>query len=109
MRAGVITIMILLTQGLVPNAEEMVVIANLTDAQLDIFAENESLALSDEFLNPPTPDFSEILPFRRRRRRQAEEMNTFTNELILVALENENACNPILRTSARSILEFMQE
>ncbi len=42
----------------------------------------------------------------QRLRRQADDMTTmFEDETILLALEQENACNPVLRASANSILE----
>ena len=49
-----------------------------------------------------------------RRRRQAdatptaEPIPTFADQVVLVALQNENACNPVLRASANSIIEEME-
>ncbi len=95
-------------QGLVPNAEEMMVISSLAEDQLAVTAEDETERLSQEFLEPPTPSEDELdlprFPQRRRRRRQMETPG-FQNQTILVALENENACNPVLRASANSIIE----
>ena len=89
-------------KGLVPNAEEMVVLANLTEAQENLARENETQRLDSDFLEPPTPTFP---PGFGRKKRQAQRPPTFDEQVVLVALDNENACNPVLRSSARSIIE----
>lgn len=87
-----------------PNPQEMAVIANLTSAQLDILTETESQRLTTEYLNPPT-----VLPMNigLRGRRQTE-LN-FDDQIVLIALENENACNAVLRASANSIIEELRK
>ena len=76
-------------------------LANLTEAQLNVAWENECEQL-DEVLNPDEPDFSDI-GFGRRKRQAT--MRPFTDDVINLAIANENACNPVLRTSARATLE----
>ena len=86
------------------------VLANLTEAQLAVAQEDESERIDEELLNPPTVSPIEIgLPpigaKRRRRRRRQADLPSFDDQAVLTALENENACNPVLRASARSIIE----
>ena len=40
-----------------------------------------------------------------RQRRQIVSNTMFEDQTILLALQNENACNPVLRASANAILE----
>lgn len=91
-----------------PNPQEMAVIANLTSAQLDILTETESQRLTTEYLNPPT-----VLPMniglRGRRQTAPEMMLNFDDQIVLIALENENACNAVLRASANSIIEELRK
>ena len=85
------------------------VLANLTEAQLAVAQEDESERIDEELLNPPTVSPIEIgLPpigAKRRRRRRRQANLPFDDQAVLTALENENACNPVLRASARSIIE----
>ena len=50
--------------------------------------------------------FGEVdeLPIRQRR----QDALSFEEHAVLVALQNDNACNPVLRASANSIIEEMQ-
>lgn len=88
----------------------MMVLANLTEAQLSIAQENASAALSDMFLNPPTVSNLDLgLPsFGRKKRQAAPQVLSFDDQVILVALQNENACNPVLKASANSIIETVE-
>ena len=78
-------------------------LANLTEAQLDVARENESERLDEEVLNPDEPDLNDI--GLGRRKRQADTMRSFADDVVNLAITNENACNPVLRTSSRAILE----
>ena len=80
----------------------------LTEAQLDVAREDESERLTDEILNPDEPDFNNI--GLRRRKRQANIMiRSFDDEVVKVAIANEMACNPVLRTSANAILQYVEQ
>ncbi len=59
----------------------------------------------------PSPQLGEelkpYLPYYRHHpmKRQIELGTMFEDETILLAIQQENACNPVLRASANSILE----
>lgn len=44
----------------------------------------------------------------RRRKRQDNLSPIFEDRVVLVALQNKNACNPVLRASANTIIEEME-
>ena len=80
-------------------------LATLTKAQLEFAREDESDRLPRDFLDQPTVSAEEIgLPFKR----QALSPNTFDDAAVVIALENENACNPVLRASSNSIVEQLE-
>ena len=81
-------------------------LAKLSEAQLDVARENESERLTDEVLNPDEPNFNNI--GLGRRKRQAD-IRSFDDEVVKVAITNEMACNPVLRTSANAILEYVEQ
>ena len=86
----------------------MAILANFTEAQLEFAQENETQRLTEEFLDQPTPRAGDIglpIPFFRRKRAAEEGRPSFADDVILTAIENERACNPVLRASANSILE----
>ena len=86
-------------------------LANLTEAQLEFAREDESVRLSRNFLDQPTVSTEEISlpPFSfERSKRQAQSFNTFDDAAVVFALENENACNPVLRASSNSIVEQLE-
>ena len=82
-------------------------LANLTEAQLDVAQEDETERLTDEVLNPDEPDFNAI--GLGRKKRQNDNMRSFDDEVVKVAITNERACNPVLRTSANAILEYVEQ
>ena len=82
-------------------------LAKLTEAQLDVARENESERLDEALLNPDEPDFNAI--GLGRRKRQADIIRSFDDEVVKVAITNEMACNPVLRTSANAILEYVEQ
>lgn len=43
-----------------------------------------------------------------RRRRQDNPSLAVDNQAVLVALRNSNACNPVLRASAKAIIEELE-
>ena len=80
-------------------------LSNLTEAQIDFASEDEENRLSTDFLNPPTFDPIDIgLPPSNRKKRQVGQ-ESFDDEVVMVALQNENACNPVLRASANALLQ----
>lgn len=86
----------------------MVVLANLTEAQRAFAQESESDRLDQSFLDQPPVNPLELgLPPIFRRKRQEPE-RSFTDQDIRTALENENACNPVLRASANAIIETVE-
>jgi len=109
--------------------EEMEVIANLTEAQFNLNREDNSTRLSDDFLNPPFDRDSIGLSFgfgrrrkrslrreaevqeqpqmqsERRRRQAVDETEELPDAIVKEAIQNENACNPVLRSSARATLQ----
>jgi hypothetical protein len=99
----------LLVQGLVPTPEEMIVLSNLTEAQMEFAREDESERLPMDFLDQPTFNPLDIGLFRipGRRKRQSETDRSFPDESVRIALGNENACNPVLRASANSVIETL--
>ena len=93
----------------------MIVLANLTEAQVEFAREDESERLTTDFLDQPTfnPEEIGLLPLelvgRKRRQATEEPPRSFPDQAVMVALENENACNPVLRASALSIIETLME
>ena len=110
--------------------EEMLVIANLTEAQIALAREDNSSRLPIEVLNPPFNDSDIFLPFstgrrrrrsmegkvpskgkpvapanRRKRQSDGDRADRLSDDSVLAAIQNENACNPVLRSSARSLLQ----
>ena len=83
-------------------------LANLTEAQLDVAQEDESERLTDEVLNPDEPDFNNI-GLGRKKRQNDNIMRSFDDEVVKVAITNERACNPVLKTSANAILEYVEQ
>ena len=68
-------------------------------------SEQPQLLVEDEDLDPDdSPDEYDNVSHQRQRR-QSDASTTFEDQVILLALENENACNPVLRASANAILE----
>ena len=45
------------------------------------------------------------VPYLRQRRQAVDSDMMFEDQLIQLALEHENACNPVLRASANAVLE----
>lgn len=83
-------------------------ISNLTEAVIDLVSEDEDSALDEELLEPPpfNPVDIGLPPFPFRKRRQAaDRMRFLDDDDLIMALENENACNPVLRASAISVVE----
>ena len=87
----------------------MAVLANLTEAQLTVARESESERLDVSILEPPSVDPRAIGLFFGRRKRQNGGRPSFDDATILMALENENACNPVLRTSSNAVIEEVTE
>ena len=108
--------------------EEMEVIANLTEAQFNLNREDNSSRFSDDFLDPPfnTDDLGlpnlgrrrkrslqreavareqQKMPRERRRRQAGGVVEELPDAIIMEAIQNENACNPVLRSSARATLQ----
>ena len=53
-----------------------------------------------------SPYLPRPIPYRHKRQDDQISLgNMFQDQAILVALQNENACNPVLRASANSIIE----
>ena len=86
-------------------------LAKLAEAQAEFAREDESERLTTEFLEQPSFDPLDIglLPIRNRRQKTEEPLRSFPDQAVMVALEYENACNPVLRASALSIIETLQE
>ncbi|XP_064389266.1 uncharacterized protein LOC135337282 [Halichondria panicea] len=109
-------------RGIMPNPEEMVAIGNLTDAQYALVTEDNSTRLGEEELNPacadPLADLN-VLPIPgvtpspncvQRQKRQADNVLLMLEDsAIRTAIENENACNPVLRTSARATINLVEK
>ncbi len=102
-------------------------IANLTEAQIELAREDNSSRLSAEFLNPvfKLEDIGLPPEARRRRsvsegrgirqpvvgarrRRQAAGEVNLSDDDIIAAIQNENACNPVLRSSSRALMEQLE-
>ena len=81
----------------------MAVLAKLAEAQSEFVREDESERLTTEFLEQPSFDSVDI------GLETEESLHSFPDHAVMVALENENACNPVLRASALSIIETLQE
>ena len=87
------------------------VLANLTEAQLEFAREDEDDRLTTDFLDQPTfiPEDIGLPPSFQRRKRQNEgptaSPRSFDDTVVVTALENQNACNPVLRASSSSIIE----
>lgn len=84
-------------------------LANLTEAQLRFAREDEDERLPPEFLDQPTFDPQTLGLNFRSKRQGPTEPRRFSDEDVLMALENENACNAIVRASANSIIENLEE
>ncbi|XP_064398749.1 uncharacterized protein LOC135345265 [Halichondria panicea] len=69
-------------RGILPNPEELVAIGSITAAQRTLIQEDN--------------------------KRYVKKSDMLTNSAILTAIENENACNPVLRTSAVTTITLVQ-
>ena len=86
-------------QTLLPNDEERPIVLELSLAVQDTFR------VMDEGSGrkPWERGQLEDQPLDRQKRQMIAD--SFEDQIILVALQNENACNAVLRASANSILE----
>ena len=88
--------------------EEKQLIAALMDAQLNRVKEDEQIRLSPNILEsmPFNPLGLELpLSSYNQKRRQVDGIGYIEDEVLTVALQNENASNPLLWAYANSLVQ----
>ncbi|XP_064389329.1 uncharacterized protein LOC135337329 isoform X2 [Halichondria panicea] len=105
--------------GIMPNPEEMVVIGNLTKAKSALVTEDSNTQLGEEpvcsdllaDLNlQPIPGVTtspNCIQRQKRREKIVLISDMLEDSAIFTAIENENACNPVLRTLAEATIALV--